>query len=97
MDKKKINISTIVNSGTGYEHDNTGDAYVGRTTAMHNPLFNAHTTVEYLNRNISVGQFLLVSFFYCGLCMARNKPNKFVRLHNHYLSLTMFQLLKVIY
>ena len=35
-------------------HENSGAAiYVGRTTVL---CFNVHTTVEYLNRNISVGQ-----------------------------------------
>ena len=40
-------------------HENNGAAiYVGRATTLHNPLFNVHNTVEYLNRNISIGQLI---------------------------------------
>ena len=41
-------------------HENNGAAiYVGRAATLHNPLcFNVHTTVEYLNKNVSIGQLL---------------------------------------
>ena len=40
-------------------HENIGAViYVGRAATLHNPLFNGHTTVEYLNRNVSIGQLL---------------------------------------
>ena len=37
-------------------HDNNGAAvYVGRAEAVHNPCFNDHTTAEYLNRKVYIG------------------------------------------
>ena len=38
-------------------HENNGAAiYVGRAVTVHNPLFNVHTTFEYLDRNASISQ-----------------------------------------
>ena len=38
-------------------HDNNDAAiYVARAAAVHNSLFYVQTTVEYLNRNVSIGQ-----------------------------------------
>ena len=41
-------------------HENNSAAvYVGRTATMDSPFFyNVHTTVEYLNRNVFIGQLL---------------------------------------
>ena len=41
-------------------HENNGAAiYVGRAATLHKPFsFNVHTTVEYLNKNVLIGQFL---------------------------------------
>ena len=41
-------------------HENNGAAiYVGRATTVHNPVcLNIHTTAEYLNTNVSIGQLL---------------------------------------
>ena len=40
-------------------HENNGAAiYVGRTATLHNPLFLVHTTIECLNKSISIGQLL---------------------------------------
>ena len=41
-------------------HENNGSAiYVERATTVHNPLFESvHTTVEYLDTNVSIGQLL---------------------------------------
>ena len=40
-------------------NENNGAAiYVGRAATLHNPFFNVHTTVEYLNKNVSIGQLL---------------------------------------
>ena len=43
-------------------HENNGAAFsVGRAATVHNPFFfffNVHSTVEYLNRNVSIGQLL---------------------------------------
>ena len=38
--------------------NNGASIYAGRVAAVHNPCFNVHTTVEYLNRNIPIGQLL---------------------------------------
>ena len=73
-------------------HENSGAAiYVGRASTVHNPLFlGIHTTVEYLNRNVSIGQLLELDSNSIVVC-ARSRPNnanknttkKFVRLHNN--------------
>ena len=41
-------------------HENNGAAiYVGRAATLHNPLFyRFHHSVEYLNKNVSIGQLL---------------------------------------
>ena len=40
-------------------HENNGAAiYVGRAAISTALSFNVHTTVEYLNRNVSIGQLL---------------------------------------
>ena len=46
-------------------HENNGAAInVRRAATLHNPLFYVHTTVEYLNRNFSIGQLLLQHGFF---------------------------------
>ena len=55
-------------------HDNNGTTiYVGRAILC----FNVHATVEYLSRNVSIGQLLqriLKSIdFSCGLCTVKAK------------------------
>ena len=40
-------------------HGNNGAAiYVARATTPHSAFSNVHTTVEYLNKNVSIGQLL---------------------------------------
>ena len=57
--------------------------------------FDVYTTVEYLNRNVSVGQLfqhISKSIVVCARSrpkMLRKTYKKFVRLHNHCLLLTM--------
>ena len=56
-------------------HENNGSAiYVGRATTVHNPLFESvHTTVEYLDTNVSFGQ-LLQRISKCIVVCALSRP-----------------------
>ena len=54
-------------------HENNGAAvYVGRAATVHNPV---HTTVEYLSRNVSIGQLLQHISKSIVVC-ARSRPKK---------------------
>ena len=54
-------------------HDNNGvDIYVGRAETMHN---NIHTTAEYLNGNVSIGQLLQHISKSIVVC-ARSRPKR---------------------
>ena len=53
--------------------------YVGRAATVHNPFFfffNVHSTVEYLNRNVSIGQLLQQIDF------ARSRPKMLTKTYN---------------
>ena len=67
-------------------HENNGAAvYVGRAAIL---CFNVHSTVEYLNKNVSIG----LLFFVQGQGQKGKQKHitkKFVRFHNHSLQLTM--------
>ena len=64
--------------------------------------FNVYATVEYLNRNVSIGQLLqhFLNVRTCNVVCARSRPKmltktyknskKFVGLHNHCLLLTIY-------
>ena len=56
-------------------HENSGAAvYVGRASTLHNLCFNVHTTVKYLNRNVSIWSVAPTHFkIYCGLCTVKAK------------------------
>ena len=61
--------------------------------------FNVHTTVEYLNKNISIGQLLLHIPNSIVVC-AGSRPKrqtKTYRFHNHCLQLTMVKYDGIIY
>ena len=70
-------------------HENNGAAiYVGKSRDR---AANVHTTVEYLNRNVSIGQLpqhISKSIVVCARSRPKNKAKKhttkkFVRFHSH--------------
>ena len=62
--------------------------------------FNVDTAVEYLNRNVSIGQLfqhISISIVVCTRSAKKHITKKFVRLHNHCLLLTMASLSQILF